>query len=381
MALEGAVAGTVVGCLTHHLCLPAGLCTCTGATHSPKKPFSRPYVSAAAQVALTSSEAHSSSPTRGLLEFQNTQQSCGRIPKEPLSAAITSCSTWKQHIGCAFLETQGYIPAGVQPFVPASLSGNFSTAETCGSSTLSLTTQQQVLRFDATKRTVLAVVSRGTGSAAYFLGRGASKVCSDQAAASHMYSCRTWQQPSHPQQQQQQQQQSHEKFAVDPSHRNVSPADNVAASCRPTPLATHTPAYVVANVLTCNKHSQKICCHTAVFAILPQGVISLQQQPSQLELCLAPAAAGSVQVQQSATYAPRLAPGSVSWQLRKTVQLPPAFTDGVVQMMEGDSVVSRQWPHVLHSALPPCGSSLSLMCYSHCMLLPRIANARSTCCT
>jgi hypothetical protein len=164
--------------MTHHMHMPAGLRTCTGATNGPEIPLSRPNVPTEAQPAPTGTEAQRSSPNRGLLQSQHTQQSCGRIPSEPLSAAITSCSTWQQRIGCAFLETQGYIPAGVQSFVPPSLSGNFSTAETCGSSTLSLATKSQVLRFEAGKRTLLAVVSRGAGTAAYFFGRGAPKVSS-----------------------------------------------------------------------------------------------------------------------------------------------------------------------------------------------------------
>jgi hypothetical protein len=79
-----------------------------------------------------------------------------------------------------------------------------------------------------------------------------------------------------------------------------------------------------------------------------QGLINLQQQqqqqqqqPLSLELCLAPPAEGSLTAQQSATYSPRLAPGSVSWSLSKTVQLPPAYTDGLVHLIQGDTVVSR----------------------------------------
>lgn len=171
-----APAGSVVGFMTRHLRSPAGLCTCAEATNQPRVPLIRPYVPTESHPAPTSTEAHRSSPLVGLLQSQHSHKSCGRIPEEPLHDAITSCSTWQQHIGCAFLETQGYIPAGVQSLVPTSLSGNFSAADTCGSSTLSLATQQLVLRFEAEKRTVLAVVSRGAGSAAFFFGRGASKV-------------------------------------------------------------------------------------------------------------------------------------------------------------------------------------------------------------
>jgi hypothetical protein len=76
-----------------------------------------------------------------------------------------------------------------------------------------------------------------------------------------------------------------------------------------------------------------------VHACCPQGVISLQQQPSSVELCLSPPSEGSVGAQQTVAYTPRLAPGSVTWQLKKTVQLPPVFADGVVQMIQGDTVV------------------------------------------
>lgn len=71
-----------------------------------------------------------------------------------------------------------------------------------------------------------------------------------------------------------------------------------------------------------------------------QARIRLLQADSTVELCLAPAPQGSVEATQTAHYSPRLAPGSVTWQLKKTVQLPPAFQDGVVHMMQGDMVVS-----------------------------------------
>lgn len=73
-----------------------------------------------------------------------------------------------------------------------------------------------------------------------------------------------------------------------------------------------------------------------------QARIRLLQADSTVELCLAPAPQGSLEVAQTAHYSPRLAPGSVTWQLKKTVQLPPAFQDGVVHMMQGDVVVSLQ---------------------------------------
>lgn len=108
----------------------------------------------------------------------------------------------------------------------------------------------------------------------------------------------------------------------------------------------------------------------------PQGVISLQQQPSSVELCLSPPGEGSVRAQQTAAYTPRLAPGSVTWQLKKSVQLPPVFVDGVVQMIQGDTVVSTGGLCRMHSVAAPPELSL-VQCLSLTLRWARIRQYNS----
>lgn len=99
-----------------------------------------------------------------------------------------------------------------------------------------------------------------------------------------------------------------------------------------------------------------------------QGVIGLVELPSAVELCLAPVGEGSLQVHQATSYQPRLAAGSVAWQLQSSVQLPAAFQDGVVHMIAGDAVVSSG--NVLCGpSLPPVHSACGVVTQASCHIL------------
>jgi hypothetical protein len=260
--------------------------------------------------------ASGAGPGRALHEAQQSRVACQQNPDEPLSQAITSCLHWQQQqVGCALLEAQGYLAGGVQSLLPDALSGTFPVPDSCGSTDVSLVLKQQQLRFDAGGRSVLAVIAKGAGSSAFFFSRGTSKVSTPLAEWNSSCQCTAGTAAVNAEQsltfecQGRRQRQRH-LLGVGCWHHNV----------------------------TAKPHSCRVCDP----GCLTQGLISLREQPTSLELCLSPPGEGSVQAQQTAAYSPRLAAGSVSWQLKKSVQLPPAFADGVVQMLQGDTVVSGQ---------------------------------------
>eukprot|EP00879_Flechtneria_rotunda_P020925 GHRR01022033.1.p1 GENE.GHRR01022033.1~~GHRR01022033.1.p1 ORF type:complete len:418 (+),score=136.38 GHRR01022033.1:303-1556(+) len=70
-----------------------------------------------------------------------------------------------------------------------------------------------------------------------------------------------------------------------------------------------------------------------------QGKVNTGQLDS-IEICLSPASSSDtpLYVMQSALYSLGLNPGSTAWDLRSSVQLPSAFSNGVVNMFSGDTV-------------------------------------------
>lgn len=120
------------------------------------------------------------------------------------------------------------------------------------------------------------------------------------------------------------------------------------------------------------------CTHT-------QGRVTFLEQPSSLELCLAPPADGSLQASQTASYSPGLMPGSVGWQLAKSVQLPPAFSDGAIHMFAGDTVVSAAnvsapWSRPCTTVPVMWRSSSHRMVLAHPMPALLLLHAAACCC-
>jgi hypothetical protein len=238
-------------------------------------------VGTAAAAAAAAGTISSSRPTAEQLRvFLKT---CGHSPGDRLGSTSSNCVYLQQQMGCGLLEAQGYLSSAsgaVRSFVPDSPSGNFSIPGSC--SPLSVQQTRSQLAFDGGGTPVLAVIGRGaSASQVFFLGsQGADKVSGGKA---------------------------------------------VGSAC----------------AVQAHEFSSTLCVFVLCYPPTTQGHVNLLEPAVAVELCLAPAAAGTLQVSQTASYSPGLTPGSVGWQLTKSVQLPPAFTDGTVHMFQGDTVVSE----------------------------------------
>lgn len=104
-------------------------------------------------------------------------KSCHKNTSDPLSMATTKCDLFKDFVNCQQLADMGYLPPGVQSFVPSGLNGGFSLPNGCSSGNLGIEYDGIKMVFNSPQIPILAVIAKDIPSKVYYFGSGVLQVC------------------------------------------------------------------------------------------------------------------------------------------------------------------------------------------------------------
>ncbi|KAF6262980.1 hypothetical protein COO60DRAFT_530512 [Scenedesmus sp. NREL 46B-D3] len=104
-------------------------------------------------------------------------QTCGRIQDDPLTHIASKCDLFKDVVNCQQLAEMGYLPAGVQSFVPGgNLNGGFQLPNGCSSGNLGVEYDGLKMVFNSPQIPILAVIAKDLPlSKVFYFGSGVTQ--------------------------------------------------------------------------------------------------------------------------------------------------------------------------------------------------------------
>jgi hypothetical protein len=103
---------------------------------------------------------------------------CVKDSDDPLAALLTKCDFFEDLVTCQQLAAHGYMPPGVQSFVPAHWDGGFTLPNGCGSGALGLQYDKLLKKiyFNSPSIPILAVITKDIISKVAYFGSGVTQV-------------------------------------------------------------------------------------------------------------------------------------------------------------------------------------------------------------
>jgi hypothetical protein len=105
-------------------------------------------------------------------------KTCGKIQDDPLTHIASKCDVFKDVVNCQQLAQMGYLPSGVQSFVPGgNLNGGFQVPNGCSSGNLGVEYDGIKMVFNSPQIPILAVIAKDLPlSRVYYFGSGVTQV-------------------------------------------------------------------------------------------------------------------------------------------------------------------------------------------------------------
>lgn len=102
-------------------------------------------------------------------------KTCDKNASDFLTMVTTKCDIFKDIVNCQQLAEMGYLPSGVQSFVPGSLHGGFTLPNGCSSGNLGVEYDGWKMVFNSPQIPIMAVIAKDLLSKVYYFGSGVTQ--------------------------------------------------------------------------------------------------------------------------------------------------------------------------------------------------------------
>lgn len=103
-------------------------------------------------------------------------KTCDRDNSDLLTTMTTKCDIFKDIVNCQQLASMGYLPSGIQSFVPHSLHGGFTIPNGCSSGNLGVEYDGLKMVFNSPQVPIMAVIAKDVISKVFYFGSGVTQV-------------------------------------------------------------------------------------------------------------------------------------------------------------------------------------------------------------
>lgn len=104
-------------------------------------------------------------------------KTCDRDNSDLLTTMTTKCDVFKDIVNCQQLASMGYLPSGIQSFVPASMHGGFTIPNGCSTGNLGVEYDGLKMVFNSPQTPIMAVIAKDLISKVFYFGSGVTQVC------------------------------------------------------------------------------------------------------------------------------------------------------------------------------------------------------------
>jgi hypothetical protein len=104
-------------------------------------------------------------------------KTCDRDNSDLLTTMTTKCDVFKDIVNCQQLASMGYLPSGIQSFVPSSMHGGFTIPNGCSTGNLGVEYDGLKMVFNSPQTPIMAVIAKDIISKVFYFGSGVTQVC------------------------------------------------------------------------------------------------------------------------------------------------------------------------------------------------------------
>lgn len=104
-------------------------------------------------------------------------KTCDRDNSDLLTTMTTKCDIFKDIVNCQQLASMGYLPSGIQSFVPSSMHGGFTIPNGCSTGNLGVEYDGLKMVFNSPQVPIMAVIAKDVISKVFYFGSGVTQVC------------------------------------------------------------------------------------------------------------------------------------------------------------------------------------------------------------
>lgn len=103
-------------------------------------------------------------------------KTCDKNTSDVLTMMTTKCDVFKDIVNCQQLAQMGYLPQGIQSFVPHSMHGGFTIPNGCSSGNLGVEYDGLKMVFNSPNIPIMAVIAKDLLSKVFYFGSGVNQV-------------------------------------------------------------------------------------------------------------------------------------------------------------------------------------------------------------
>lgn len=103
-------------------------------------------------------------------------KTCDRNSSDLLTTMTTKCDIFKDLVNCQQLASMGYLPSGIQSFVPHSMHGGFTIPNGCSTGNLGIEYDGLKMVFNSPQVPIMAVIAKDVISKVFYFGSGVTQV-------------------------------------------------------------------------------------------------------------------------------------------------------------------------------------------------------------
>lgn len=103
-------------------------------------------------------------------------KTCDRNSSDLLTTMTTKCDIFKDLVNCQQLASMGYLPSGIQSFVPHSMHGGFTIPNGCSTGNLGVEYDGLKMVFNSPQTPIMAVIAKDVISKVFYFGSGVTQV-------------------------------------------------------------------------------------------------------------------------------------------------------------------------------------------------------------
>jgi hypothetical protein len=103
-------------------------------------------------------------------------KTCDKNSSDILTMMTTKCDIFKDIVNCQQLAQMGYLPNGIQSFVPSSMHGGFTIPNGCSSGNLGVEYDGLRMVFNSPTIPIMAVIAKDVISKVFYFGSGVTQV-------------------------------------------------------------------------------------------------------------------------------------------------------------------------------------------------------------